>query len=227
MNEGFWNEPDRVEEFAQRDPDHRLVQLVEDYPDPASIRVLDLGCAGGRNTVFLAGRGFDVFALDSARSMVDRTRAELRTRGGMSADEAQRRVLLGTMDDLSRFEDRSVSMVVALGVFQQAQSVSEWQRALREATRVLSPGGRCLVANFGPGTGAIGSDAERVEGTEFVFTGLRYGNACLLTVEQLDGEFARVGLSSEIASVQVVRENEGQRRVTVNALYRKTPPPAE
>ena len=39
----IWNDPERVEMFASRDPDHRLVEIVEALPYPAAVRVLDLG----------------------------------------------------------------------------------------------------------------------------------------------------------------------------------------
>jgi hypothetical protein len=42
-----------------RDPDHRLSELVDRCPDPEAVCVLDLGCAGKRNTVFLGRLGFD------------------------------------------------------------------------------------------------------------------------------------------------------------------------
>ena len=219
MTPGFWNDPERVDEFAKRDPDHRLVELIKDYSEPSRLRVLDLGCAGGRNAVFLARHGFDVYAVDSAQAMVERTRAELAAT--VNGEEAERRVLQGEMKDLSRFESGSVALIVALGVFQQAQSVNEWHRSLAEAARVLSAGGRCLVANFGPGTGSVDRKPELIPGTKFVYSGMRYGNACLLTVAQLDEEFARVGLTPEVPSQQVEREADGQRRVTVNALYKK------
>ena len=38
------------------------------------MRVLDIGCAGGRNAVYLARLGFDVHALDASEAMVAETR---------------------------------------------------------------------------------------------------------------------------------------------------------
>ena len=49
------------------------MELIEEYPDPSRVRVLDLGCAGGRNTVVLAERGFDLEALDASAAMVAKT----------------------------------------------------------------------------------------------------------------------------------------------------------
>ncbi|NIP81300.1 MAG: hypothetical protein GWO00_00905, partial [Gemmatimonadetes bacterium] len=46
MSDEFWESPERVARFAERDPDHRLVALASGYGDPGAVRVLDLGCAG-------------------------------------------------------------------------------------------------------------------------------------------------------------------------------------
>lgn len=215
---GFWNAAECVERFAARDPDHRLVALLDEYDRPAVVSVLDLGCAGGRNTVLLLERGFDVTAMDSAPAMVERTRNRLRAIDRAAGD----RVRVARMDALDFAGNDRFDLVVALGIYQQAQSGDEWSRALGETARVLKPGGRCLVANFAPGT-RLGDSPELVPGSGFVYTGFRFGNACLLEPDQLDAEFAAVGLTPETPTRVVVRETpEGGRRRTVNARYRRT-----
>ncbi|MCK5448654.1 MAG: class I SAM-dependent methyltransferase, partial [Gemmatimonadetes bacterium] len=108
----FWESPEAVERFANRDPDVRLLGLLDEYLQPGQVRILDLGCAAGRNTVVLAERGFDVLAVDSSVAMVERTRQRVGViLGGL---EAERRVLVGSMDDLGFLADASVDLVVAL-----------------------------------------------------------------------------------------------------------------
>ena len=111
--------------------------------------------------------------------------------------------------------------VVALGVFQMAQTESEWDAALREVARVTARGGLCLVATFGPGFGSTSDPPRLVAGTRFLYEGFRAGRACLLSAEALDLEFARVGFRPDVASETVTREADGHRRVTINALYRR------
>lgn len=216
--QAFWNSDACVDMFAARDPDHRLVTLVEEYDDPSSVAVLDIGCAGGRNAVLLVEHGFEVTAIDFAPAMVERTRQRVRAIRPAAAN----RVLLARMDALEFAPDDRFDLVVALGVYQQAKSVGEWELALRETSRVLKTGGRCLVANFAPGTRMGDSTPELVPGSRFVYSGFRYGNACLLEPEALDEEFAAVGLVPETPTALVDRETpEGDRRRTVNALYRR------
>ncbi|UCH84160.1 MAG: methyltransferase domain-containing protein, partial [Candidatus Latescibacterota bacterium] len=107
----FWEEQEQVERFAAREPDRRLLALIEQYDNPGSIRVLDIGCAGGRNTEPLAARGFDVFAVDMSRAMVERTRD--RVAAFLGPEEAGRRIRVGRMEDLSPFQSNHFHLVVA------------------------------------------------------------------------------------------------------------------
>ncbi len=215
----FWEDPEQVAQFAARDPDLRLVELMKEYAEPGTVRVLDLGCAGGRNTEPLVRAGFDVTAVDASAAMVAETRRRVAALRGEA--EARRRVFVTRMDDLGFAARDDFALVVALGVYQQAQGEEEFRRALAETARVLAPGGRCLVANFAPGTGPRVNPPELVPGTSFVFDGFRYGHACLLPAELLDHEFARVGFVPAVPSRTVDRSQEDQGRITVNALYRK------
>lgn len=213
-----WEEAAQVEEFAARATDHRLLELVARFPDSSTVRVLDLGCAGGRNTEFLVRAGFDVMAVDASLAMVRHTRARLTPLFGSA--EAERRVRVARMDAIPFVESSSRQLVVALGIYFLAGSREEWDAALAESARVLAPGGYCLVANFGPGFGSIASPPERTEGG-FVYRHESLGTICLLEPEELDLAFQGHGLSPVVPTVAVVREAEGVRRVTVNALYRR------
>lgn len=221
--DGFWNQPDVVERFAAREPDHRLAELAPalaaELGGAGAVAILDLGCAAGRNTVYLAERGFDVRAVDSAGAMVERTRARLSPIVG--AEEAARRVRRGSMDDLSAFANGSFDLVIALGIFHNASSPDEWYRAAGEAVRVLGPGGRLLVAHFTPETDLTGKGIEPVPGVDNLYSGFHSGYAVLLDAEALDRGFAALGLEPEVASDTVRVEMEVGRRVVVNALYRK------
>ncbi len=220
-NDGdFWEAPERVERFAGREADHRLTELVDRYEEPSSVRVLDLGCAGGRNAAFLADRGFDVRALDASEAMVARTRERLADRLGEA--EAERRVVRGRMDDLSRWPDGHFDLVVALGVHHSAASWVEWQRAADETARVIAPGGRLLFNQFTPGVDLTGEGVRPVEGEPHVYDGFPAGRAVLLEADTLDAEWAARDLEPVVESETVrVDLEDGTRRVSVNALYEK------
>ncbi len=219
MAEEFWEDPDRVDRFAARDPDHRLVELVRRYPDPSRIKVLDLGCAAGRNTVLLARLGFQVHALDASRAMVERTAERLRAAVGEQA--ASGRVRLARMDDLSFCPAAAFDLVVALGVHHAARSRAEWDRAVDETARVLKPAGLLLFSQFAPGTDLTGAGITPVPGEEGVFEGLPAGRAVLLDAADVDAAFALRGLIPEAPTRTVVVELEVGRRASVNGLYRR------
>ncbi len=215
----YWSDPERVERFAGREPDQRLVELIGDYPNPAAVRVLDLGCAGGRNTRLLVERGFNTMAVDIAGAMVERTRG--RVLGLCGVLEAERRVRIGPMDDLRWAADASFDLIVALGIYQQAADEAEWGRALAETARVLKPAGRVLAAVFSPGTILQGERFERVAGTRFVHRHPGGETMCFVEPDELDAEMAQHHLHPVVATERIVKTDGDDRRVTANGLYLK------
>ena len=220
MTQAMWERPESVAKFAARDPDLRLLEFLDDYEDPDQIRVLDLGCAGGRNSELLARRGFDLHALDASRAMVTHTRSRLAPILG--AEEAAGRIRHGRMDDLSGFADGCFHLVVALGVYHCAASRREWDTALSETARVLQSDGRLLVAVFTPQTDLTGDGIRPVPGEPHLYDGLPSGRSFLVDQETLDAEVSRFGLAPVVPSRTVRVETGLGHRVTVNSLYRKT-----
>ena len=217
LRDEFWEQPDVVDQFAAREPDHRLRALVEGYDRPEAVRVLDLGCAAGRNTLFLAERGFDVHAVDASSAMVRRTRARLATLIGEQA--AGGRVREGRMDDLSAFETASFDLVVALGIYHNARSRDEWERALSETSRVLVAGGHLLVNHFTPEVDLTGDGVRPVPGHPDVYDGFPGGHVVLFRADELDAAMERHGLTPAEPSRTVTALTDRGRRVSVNALY--------
>lgn len=215
----FWDQPENVERFANRPPDKRLEVLLNEYKDPAGTRVLDLGCAGGRNTMLLAERGFDAYAIDASSAMVEHTRRRLRPLLG--ADGATGRVWQGRMDELGAFDDDSVDVVVALGILQSAESADEWNRTLEQVARILKVGGRLLVANFAPGTELMGGPVRPVEGMAHVYEAAETLRFYLLEPAEIDADMARHGLRPIAPTMSVEAAGESGRHVTVNAMYEK------
>ncbi len=218
--ESIWEDPERVAEFATREADTRMMKLVKRFDTPADTRVLDLGCAAGRNMVVLAELGFDAYAVDSSAAMIDRTRA--RVAQAIGEDEATRRVVQGCMDDLLRFDDASFDMVVGVGVYHNASDRDEWERSLAESSRILKEGGLLLVANFSPRCDPDGQGMQPVEGEPGVYIGFGRERLFLREQDDLDADMRRHGLTPEVETVTVTREVEMGERVIVNALYRKT-----
>jgi SAM-dependent methyltransferase len=220
MDLSFWESREQVERFAAREPDVRLVELVDRLSELSATRVLDLGCAGGRNAVFLARRGFDIHAVDSSRAMVAETRTRLAA--VLGEGEARRRVRLGRMDRLA-FKTASFDLVVALGIYHQAQTEEEWRRALLESARVSNPGAFLLVSVFTPETDLTGRGIQRVAADAHVYEGFPGGGrVTLVDADTLDRDVSAAGFAPAVPSRIVRREAGPERRVSVNALYVRT-----
>jgi SAM-dependent methyltransferase len=216
--EAFWEQADVVERFAARDPDHRLRALLEKRRVRPE-RALDVGCAGGRNTLFLAWHRVEVHAIDTSSAMLEETRTRL---GRLIGEEiAQERVQYGGMDDLSRFTDTSFDLLISLGVLHNARSWPEWNRAVDEAARVLRPDGLLLLSEFGPGTDLTGEGMRPVNGEPHVFDGFQDGRGVLLDPDAIDAELARRGLMTEDPTEAVTVKMDAGQRVSVNGLYRR------
>lgn len=200
----------------------RLTELLPSYRKPSAVRVLDLGCAAGRNAVLLAEKGFDVEALDASSAMAAKTRE--RVAAILGAGEAGRRVRVGRMDDLSFAPDASFDLVVALGLYHCSQSRSEWDRALLETARVLKPGGRLLVSVFTPETDLTGRGIAAVPGEPNVYEGFESGRSVLVDAPTLDTELARFGLTPLEPTRTARPKAETARRVSANGLFVKVIP---
>jgi len=218
-NSDYWEAEEQVERFASRDPDHRLLRIIEQYVDPPGVRVLDIGCAGGRNTVLLAERGFAVWAIDGSHAMVRRTRE--RVASILGRDEATRRVQQGRMEDLSRFPSGNFQLVVALGVFHSASTGEQWSAALDEAVRVSAEGGLLLVSVFSPRSDLTGNGIAPVPGRRHLYDGLSAERHYLVEADDFDVEMSHRGMVPFEPTDTVVVPLDKGRRVTVNGLYRK------
>lgn len=215
----FWEQSEQVERFAARDADKRLRTLLRAYPEPEKTRILDLGCAGGRNTVLLAEAGFNVYAVDASLAMVKKTRERLTKILG--TEEAARRVLQAEMEDLRNFDANSFQLVVALGVYHNAQNLQHLHRAVEETARILASEGQLLVANFSPESAPNGTRVSPVPGAPHMYEGFSSGPLLLLAAETLDAKMMSHGLIPIVATETVTVKTDIGQRVTVNALYGK------
>lgn len=217
--DAVWEDPERVEEFARKPPDHRLRALIEAEAGPGRLRALDVGCAGGRNALFLAEHGVEVVATDGSEAMVARTRKRLAELLGPEA--AARSVIRARMEVTPGAADASFDLVVALGIYHNARSTEEWQAALAETARVLKPGGRALVSVFTPETDLDGVGKAPVPGVPHLYERPDGRRMYMVDPDTLDRDMAACGLEPFEPTVLAEGKVEVGRRVSANGLYRR------
>jgi len=111
--------------------------LIEKIGLPAESQVLEVGCGAGLTTIGLARRGYQVQAVDMVKGMIESVR-----RFAAEANVANH--ISGQVGDVHHlgFRDNTFDMVIAIGVLEWVQSLSQ---PLGELTRVLKPGGHLIV----------------------------------------------------------------------------------
>ena len=101
------------------------------------MRVLDAGCGGGRNLVYLLRNGFDVWGVDESEAAIDRVR-ELARR--LSPHLAPDRFRIGQVEALPHAA-ASMDVVISSAVLHFARDDDHWLAMVGEMWRVLAPGG--------------------------------------------------------------------------------------
>lgn len=111
-------------------------QLMRDRISPG-MRILDAGCGGGRNLVYLLSNGFEVAAVDRDPASVEAVRA-MASRLAPHLPGSNFRV--EAVEDLS-FPDACADVVISSAVLHFATSPDHFNAMLRSMWRVLKPGG--------------------------------------------------------------------------------------
>ena len=101
------------------------------------MRVLDAGCGGGRNLVYLLHQGFDVHGTDTNVDAIDAVR---RQAAQLAPATAADRFRVGPVERMS-FADASFDVVISSAVMHFARDETHWRSMLTEMWRVLAPGG--------------------------------------------------------------------------------------
>jgi len=107
----------------------------------APMRVLDAGCAGGRNVVYLLRAGFDVYGVDESEDAIRRIRA---LANSLAPQLPQENFRVERVEKMS-FADATFDVVISSAVLHFARDEENWQSMVQEMWRVLKPGGLFLA----------------------------------------------------------------------------------
>jgi tellurite methyltransferase len=101
------------------------------------MRVLDAGCGGGRNLVYLLREGFDEHAVDADPRAVASVRA---LAADLAPHLAPDRIRVATIEQMP-WEDASMDVVICSAVLHFARDDAHFDAMVHELWRVLAPGG--------------------------------------------------------------------------------------
>jgi 2-polyprenyl-3-methyl-5-hydroxy-6-metoxy-1,4-benzoquinol methylase len=120
-------------------PDQQLVELVE-IGRISPCRAIDLGCGTGRNTLFLAQRGFDATGVDFASSAIMKARQKAEATG-LKADFV--------VDDLTNLTNVSgtFDFLVDAGVIDSLNPKSR-DRYLQNVLTLTHPGSQFFLSRW-------------------------------------------------------------------------------
>jgi tellurite methyltransferase len=126
------------------------------------MRIVDAGCGGGRNLVYLLRNGFEVAANDRDPAAIEGVRAmAARLAPGLPA----RNFRVEAIEAMS-FPDRTADVVIASAVLHFAADEAQFDAMVASLWRVLAPGG-LLFARLASSIG-IADRVRRVGGRRFL-----------------------------------------------------------
>lgn len=125
------------------------------------MRLLDAGCGGGRNLIYLLRSGYDVCAVDQSREAVARVRSLASALAPhLPADNFRAEPV-----ERVSFADAGFDFVISSAVLHFARDEGHWQDMLSEMWRVLKPGG-VFFARLASSIGIEGQ-IEHLEGRRY------------------------------------------------------------
>jgi SAM-dependent methyltransferase len=105
-------------------------------------KVLDLGCGAGRNTLYLAQKGFTVFGLDNAPAGLKILKQALKKY------RLQVNLKIGNVYKPLPYKDSFFDAVISIQVIQHAKE-GAILKAIKEISRIVKPGGLIFITLCG------------------------------------------------------------------------------
>lgn len=132
-----------VEQFGNIDI-YLFDQLLRGNIAPG-MRVLDAGCGGGRNLVYVLREGYEVFGIDASAEAIEHVRSVAVTLApGLDASNFRVEAI-----EAMSFPDGFADVVISNAVLHFARDDAHFKAMVRSMWRVLRPGGMlfCRVAS--------------------------------------------------------------------------------
>ena len=154
------------------------MKALEEFLPPAPHGIIDIGGGPGRYAIALAAKGYRVTLLDLAESNLHLARQKA-SEFGVRLE----RILQGNALDLTLYPDHSFDAALLMGPLYHLHQKSDRIIAVREARRVLKPGGlifATFITRYAPFRDYAASDPqavfdEREQWNQMLQDGLNFG----------------------------------------------------
>jgi ubiquinone/menaquinone biosynthesis C-methylase UbiE len=104
-------------------------------------KILDIGCGNGRNLLYFAKRGFEVYGLDFSKEMVEQAK-EMFKKNKIEIKEKQ--LIVADMRNIP-FENENFDYVISVASLHHLPK-KDHQEAIEEIKRVLKRNGECIIS---------------------------------------------------------------------------------
>ncbi|MEK5448420.1 class I SAM-dependent methyltransferase [Paenibacillus sp. FSL R7-0331] len=143
--QAYWNADKVVNQFSSAKAADYISHFFSAFDEKADLKVLDIGCGGGRNTVLLHNMGFEVYGCDSSPGMVYETQRQLSLIS--PALNTEEKVVLGEAYHLP-YLDNTFDFILSNGVFHNVLSQDDFNACLMECSRLLKHNGVLYLSLF-------------------------------------------------------------------------------
>jgi len=117
--------------------DSHVVDFIKYYSFEKNLKVLDCGCADGRNSEYLINEGFKVTGVDFSQTVIERTQKRL----------PKGKFLIGDVRKLDLFEENSFDFLIGAGVF-HVNYPQDTISIIKEYHRILKNSGKMFIRVF-------------------------------------------------------------------------------
>ncbi len=128
-----WKNPSKERKLQ----DDHVVDFIKYYNFEKNLKVLDCGCADGRNSEYLINQGFEVTGVDFSQTVIERTQKRL-TKG---------KFLVGDIRKLDEIEENSFDFLIDAGAF-HVNYPQDTLSIIKEYHRILKPSGKMFIRVF-------------------------------------------------------------------------------
>ena len=133
-------------------PSRELYYLASDWHGKGFKKFLDMGCGMGRNSVFMALNGFDVYAFDLSEESVQRTKENAEKAGAILKE-----VCIADMLEMP-YADNTFDCIFAMYVVSHTDTAG-FKKTMGEIKRVLKCGGEAYFT-------VLSNDAKCLENAD-------------------------------------------------------------